>query len=79
MTTAPRPTIKTAIFPLTPHDPARLLLPDGLGPTDFGANHALAWLAFMLGYFRCSSLIVAVVGTHSVRAVRGSIFPTTGV
>ena len=76
MTTAPRPTIKTAVL-----DPdasvdlpasARLLLPAGVLPYQLnwpyilaiGAYHGLALLAFMPGYFSWSGLIVAMLGTH---------------
>jgi fatty-acid desaturase len=76
MTTAPRPTVKTAV--LTPDErislpgDARLLLPAGVLPYQLnwpyilaiGAYHALALLAFLPGYFSWSGLIVAIVGTH---------------
>jgi fatty-acid desaturase len=76
MTTAPRPTIKTAVLdPDAPVDlpvNARLLLPAGVLPYQFnwpyilaiGAYHGLALLAFMPGYFTWSGLIVAIMGTH---------------
>ncbi|MGH6754212.1 MAG: acyl-CoA desaturase, partial [Bradyrhizobium sp.] len=76
MTTAPRPTIKTAVLP--PDEPinlpagARLLLPAGVLPYQLnwpyilaiGGYHGLALLAFMPGYFSWSGLILAIVGTH---------------
>lgn len=76
MTTAPRPTIKTAV--LNPDGPtsipasARLLLPAGVLPYQLNwpyilgiaAYHGLALLAFMSGYFSWSGLLVAIVGTH---------------
>lgn len=76
MTTAPRPTIKTAV--LNPDEPTnlpasgRLLLPAGVLPYQLNwpyilgiaAYHGLALLAFMPGYFSWGGLLVAIVGTH---------------
>jgi stearoyl-CoA desaturase (delta-9 desaturase) len=77
MTTAPRPTVKTAV--LTPDDliiasPAgpRIPLPTGVRPfrlnwpyiIGIGAYHVVAVMAFMPGYFSWSGMIVALLGTH---------------
>jgi fatty-acid desaturase len=76
MTTAPRPTIKTAVLPadapINLPASARLLLPAGVLPYQLnwayilaiGAYHGLALLALMPGYFSWSGLAVAIVGTH---------------
>ena len=76
MTTAPRPTIKTAVLPAEQAvglpGTARLLLPAGVLPYQLnwpyilaiGTYHGLALLAFMPGYFSWSGLIVALVATH---------------
>jgi fatty-acid desaturase len=77
MTTARRPTTKTAVLAAADYTPdaarnERLMLPAGVRPFRLnwpyiiviGAYHVAALLAFMPGYFSWSGLIVAMLGTH---------------